>query len=622
MNSRLTATKRIEEEVTCPVCMDRFSNSGTSKGQMELLSVREGSNHSGGSIIFYHCAYQHNPSFYPLLTTSHPTGEKIARILPCHHTICQTCLVRIAHGSDTAWTLKCPSCRNESLIPNGDIRAFEVDFRVNRLIEVLARLQASEQPSGEVLKNRAARLRPEVTKSANALRSLLRQIDLAVRENNVGCTVQKKKVTDGIEMCVALIRQHQQEMLGELEEQRRENEQALLLQQEEASLELGNIESVLALEQACFRRRDDSAEIARQAESEVLPLLEVYSERYKSIREPVIPDPINGYQEELAQLRRALIIDSGTTSRVHQEMLSLDESDSESSLDDSGISDTPPNRPSFFLTSQTDSPDHTERRTVHRPVESQRTVRETRPVESQRTVRETRPMESQRTVREHPMERTHQRAEVTVTRSVPVLREGVVMDTTRSGRDRTYVAAPPPPHINVRNRSAIRRPLNNSVRHFSTSWGNHGSGVGQLDTPTGLCIVDGGRVAVVDAGNCRICVFNFDGTLARQFGRRGRGRGQLNCPNAIASSGENLFIADTYNNRISVHSAADGSFLTAFGSLGKSGFFIIYLILGLVLGSLFLDWGRESVLQVEVRMNQFFWFFWFQLIYPTYVPPI
>ena len=239
-------------------------------------------------------------------------------------------------------------------------------------------------------------------------------------------------------------------------------------------------------------------------------------------------------------------------------MLTLDESDSEGSLDDSGISDTPPNRPSFFLTSQTDSPDPTEVRTVHRPIESQRE-------------REHRPVDSQRTVREHPMERTPQRAEMTVTRSVPVLREGVVMDTTRSGRDRTYVAAPPPPNVSVRNRSAIRRPLNNSVRHFSTSWGSRGSGVGQLDTPTGLCIVDGGRVAVVDAGNCRICVFNFDGTLARQFGRRGRGRGQLNCPNAIAAAGENLFIADTYNNRISVHCAADGSFLTAFGSLGKSG---------------------------------------------------
>ena len=47
----------------------------------------------------------------------------------------------------------------------------------------------------------------------------------------MSCTVQKKKVGDGIEMCVALLRQHQQEMVGELEEQRRENEQALLLQQ-------------------------------------------------------------------------------------------------------------------------------------------------------------------------------------------------------------------------------------------------------------------------------------------------------------------------------------------------------------------------------------------------------
>ena len=71
---------------------------------------------------------------------------------------------------------QCPSCRNETLIPSGCITNFEVDFRVNRLIEVLARLQQLDMPAGELLRRKAAELRPEVTKSANATRSFLRQV--------------------------------------------------------------------------------------------------------------------------------------------------------------------------------------------------------------------------------------------------------------------------------------------------------------------------------------------------------------------------------------------------------------------------------------------------------------
>ena len=98
------------------------------------------------------------------------------RILPCHHTICEACLLGIAQAADqrlftlrvrndspsyklymdivqedddkitnyessNPQYLQCPSCRQESIFPNGSVKNFEVDFRVNRLIEVLERLQ-------------------------------------------------------------------------------------------------------------------------------------------------------------------------------------------------------------------------------------------------------------------------------------------------------------------------------------------------------------------------------------------------------------------------------------------------------------------------------------------------
>ena len=58
------------------------------------------------------------------------------------------------------------------------------------------------------------------------------------------------------------------------------------------------MESVLALESNCFSH-SDSLKVARQAEAEVLPLLEVYSNHYKGITDPVIPEILHCFPQGL-----------------------------------------------------------------------------------------------------------------------------------------------------------------------------------------------------------------------------------------------------------------------------------------------------------------------------------
>ena len=88
-----------------------------------------------------------------------------------------SCFLTEQLESRTVLVSQCPSCRNEAVIPDGDISNFEVDFRVNRLQEVLARLQQFESP----VSSKVAKLRPEVNKSAVALRSFLRQVSADTR---------------------------------------------------------------------------------------------------------------------------------------------------------------------------------------------------------------------------------------------------------------------------------------------------------------------------------------------------------------------------------------------------------------------------------------------------------
>lgn len=98
-------------------------------------------------------------------------------------------------------------------------------------------------------------------------------------------------------------------------------------------------------------------------------------------------------------------------------------------------------------------------------------------------------------------------------------------------------------------------------------WGSTGSGDGQFNDPRGIAVSCGaGRlVYVADSRNHRIQVFGVDGRFVRSFGFLGSGPAQLNYPFGICLDDELLYVTEFCNHRMSVLSAADGSFVRHIG---------------------------------------------------------
>jgi tripartite motif-containing protein 71 len=119
--------------------------------------------------------------------------------------------------------------------------------------------------------------------------------------------------------------------------------------------------------------------------------------------------------------------------------------------------------------------------------------------------------------------------------------------------------------------------------------GGGGDGDGQLNNPGGVALDGAGNLYVGDQLNNRIAVFDTTGpsftrafgwgvdtgamafevcTTAStcQIGLNGGGAGQLHFPNGVAVDGAGvLYVADAFNNRISVFGTAGPSFTRAFG---------------------------------------------------------
>ncbi|MDK8462327.1 NHL repeat-containing protein [Marinobacter sp. SS13-12] len=99
------------------------------------------------------------------------------------------------------------------------------------------------------------------------------------------------------------------------------------------------------------------------------------------------------------------------------------------------------------------------------------------------------------------------------------------------------------------------------------SWGEKGSGPGQLDDPTGIAVTDT-EVFVSDARNGRIQVFDHEGRFKREFGTTGDGIGELGRPMNLTIHGQKLYVPEYMNDRIQVFSLA-GESLAVIGSPGE-----------------------------------------------------
>lgn len=59
------------------------------------------------------------------------------KLLHCHHTFCTKCLQRIINNCDSAY-ITCPTCRNETRIPDLGIESLPTNFFVNNLLAYLS----------------------------------------------------------------------------------------------------------------------------------------------------------------------------------------------------------------------------------------------------------------------------------------------------------------------------------------------------------------------------------------------------------------------------------------------------------------------------------------------------
>ena len=90
-------------------------------------------------------------------------------------------------------------------------------------------------------------------------------------------------------------------------------------------------------------------------------------------------------------------------------------------------------------------------------------------------------------------------------------------------------------------------------------------GQGQLNGPIDVAVHANGQVYVADSGNHRVTVLTQDGQLVRTFGSRGSGAGQFQNPYGIAVSPDELvYVSDHSNSRVQVFTA-DGTYIREFG---------------------------------------------------------
>ena len=155
-----------------------------------------------------------------------------------------------------------------------------------------------------------------------------------------------------------------------------------------------------------------------------------------------------------------------------------------------------------------------------------------------------------------------------------------------------YVADGDTPHTRVSVWTATGR--------FVTTFGDYGSGPGQLSDPRQLAVDGAGFVYVADSANNRIEKFTPDGQFAASIGQ-----GQtfttrpdlLSTPRGVAVAADGtIYATDEYLRRVQ-HYGADGTFLGSFGSLG-SGDGQFSAPAGIAAGpdSLYVaDWSASSV---------------------------
>ena len=91
--------------------------------------------------------------------------------------------------------------------------------------------------------------------------------------------------------------------------------------------------------------------------------------------------------------------------------------------------------------------------------------------------------------------------------------------------------------------------------NYISKFGKHGTGRGDLSSPTSLTTDMYGSIIVTEYGNNRVSVFNKDGVFIHYCGSKGSAEGQFSSPYGIAlNPNGSIYISDRNNKRIQIFS--------------------------------------------------------------------
>ena len=125
------------------------------------------------------------------------------------------------------------------------------------------------------------------------------------------------------------------------------------------------------------------------------------------------------------------------------------------------------------------------------------------------------------------------------------------------------IAVAPNGHTFIADHTSHQIHVFDEQRKYIRSFGQPGSGNGQLQQPVGVAVDAEGLVYVADYSNNRIEVFREDGTFVRHFGTA-----QLRGPWSVTVNNKRVYVVEYLNYRIAIFTL-EGQFIDTIGSEGN-----------------------------------------------------
>jgi DNA-binding beta-propeller fold protein YncE len=119
------------------------------------------------------------------------------------------------------------------------------------------------------------------------------------------------------------------------------------------------------------------------------------------------------------------------------------------------------------------------------------------------------------------------------------------------------------------NRIQIFKPQGNSAPIYVKQFGTPGKSTGQFNLPAGLCFNKQGQLVVCDDHNCRLQVFDAEGTFVETLGTTRADKGLLCSPIGIAMDFHGRYVITEFGSHCVTFLSPTGSILNCVRSVGE-----------------------------------------------------